>query len=472
MINNSTKCFLDRTPEQGEIRNWLIQNKVKIVVGHPTFQNHDNINKLLHSDIDAINKTYPDVSVAIIISDGSSDKKTITACEEAASGTNVKIFAAPYDGYKGRSIPGKGSALRLIFEEIENTPVDTLILLDGDLKNNFTEWFSAYRKILNEHKQNYPGKEAFITARYARHFVDASITRNVVGPLTTLLGTYVPGGISGDIVLTAGAAALELKSEWTEARCRYGTDIATTFDNIGNGTVIYEAYLGAKLHDITDDAKLTVMPGEVIGSALERLLSFEKADGRVSRIIKDKTFELKNPICYGPEKTGIKFINPGRTAAFSLAKKRESLVSRFPAFESDLKRALPAASFQKIKTNVSLLESAFKNGSDSPLFISVTPAYWCSLLYESLSYFFKTLDIDTAKKAMNYLYTAAFLETCAERLSELGLRTAKQIETVEKNLGVDDNKAYDFYTNNVDGASLKLATEFFKGRESIKWQSR
>ena len=71
------------------------------------------------------------------------------------------------------------------------------------------------------------------------------------------MGRYVPGGISGDIVLSQGAVAHERKAVWTEERRKYGTDISTTFDNIADDqTVIYEVYLGAKLHDITDEGKL------------------------------------------------------------------------------------------------------------------------------------------------------------------------------------------------------------------------
>lgn len=60
-------------------------------------------------------------------------------------------------------------------------------------------------------------------------------------------------------------------------------------------------YLGAKLHDITDEAKLSVMPGEVIGSALGRILHYENQDGRVTRQIKED-IPLKRPETWGRKK--------------------------------------------------------------------------------------------------------------------------------------------------------------------------
>ena len=158
--------------------------------------------------------------------------------------------------------------------------------------------------------ERHPDRPFFVTARYARHFVDASLTRIVVGPLTTLMGRYVPGGISGDIVLSADAVAHEREAEWTVSRRKYGTDISTTFDNIADPrTVIYEVYLGAKLHDITDEGKLSVMPGEVIGAALERLLHWESTDGRVTARLRSTAMTTSAPSARQSD-TGSGFTTP------------------------------------------------------------------------------------------------------------------------------------------------------------------
>jgi len=323
---------------EDELGELLARSKTEIVVGHPTFQNADNIGKELARGLIAAAEVYPGREIAFIVSDGTCrmdrpDESTLAAALEASAETirqigpsiskNLLVAAVPYDGYKNDNTPGKGSALKLIFDEVGRCPSMTkLILLDGDLRNDLKPWFKVFQQIQATHQTDNKNKEFFITARYARHFVDASLTRFVVGPLTTLMGEYVPGGISGDIVLSAGAVRHERSADWDDNRRRYGTDIATTFDNIADpDVVIYEAYLGAKLHDITDEAKLSVMPGEVIGAALSRMLHYENKEGRLRRILKED-IPLNRPTIWGADRTGIAFIDPGFTNVFNVDIKR------------------------------------------------------------------------------------------------------------------------------------------------------
>lgn len=119
----------------------------------------------------------------------------------------------------------------LIFQLHDGLYWGTCPLAEGELGELL---FRSKTEIVVGHPTDHKNKEFFITARYARHFVDASLTRFVVGPLTTLMGEYVPGGISGDIVLSAGAVRHERNADWDEHRRRNGTDIATTFDNIAD----------------------------------------------------------------------------------------------------------------------------------------------------------------------------------------------------------------------------------------------
>ena len=288
----------------------------------------------------------------------------------------------------------------------------------------------------------------------------------IVGPLTTLMGTYVPGGISGDIVLSAGAVALERASTWTNARRRYGTDIATTFDNIAAGTAIYEVYLGAKLHDITDDAKLSVMPGEVIGAALERLLHYESLDQRVTRLLGADT-PLGHVTMRGPQETGIAFIDPGETSVFNVATKRLALVERFPLFEESMRVTLRPATFAMVQKRHAALNRALRDTTSQPLFLGIGAMEWTSFLHEAIGYALAVKDTTHACSALNYLYTAAFLEFCAQKLAELGCASVADIERVQKKLCVPKKDAQAFYAEKVDAAVKELAFGFFKNRNAI-----
>lgn len=466
-------------PVARSLGDLLYQFSAEVVIGHPTFRNERTIGPLLKSGIAGAVSNFPERKVAFVVVDGTlmSDRPddstleaALKAAEEAllqlsqAEGENVLVIATPYEGYGGERTPGKGSALKLIFDEMEFCPTARLLILaDGDLRNDMAQWQAVYRRVEQEHRAQYPEREFFVTAKYARHFVDASLTRFIVGPLTTLLGTCVPGGISGDIALSAGAVAKE-RGTWPEARRKYGTDIATTFDNLADPrTTLYEVYLGAKLHDITDEAKLSVMPAEVIGAALERILHYEE---RVRQVIEDQQ-PLRYPVMWGPDKTGIAFIDPGLTNVFNVDTKMRALSERWSAFEAPIEAVYGAEEKARLLAEVEELRRLQQAGEGRLRFLDIGTRRWASLLGRAVAYVLRTRDIETAQRALNYLYTAAFLEFCRERLKDLGLETISQVRAAQQRLGAPPEQAEAFYRERVDGAATALAEYFYASRRTL-----
>jgi hypothetical protein len=318
-----------------------------------------------------------------------------------------------------------------------------------------------------DHRQRHGKRPLFVTARYARHFVDASLTRFIVGPLTTLMGRYVPGGISGDIVLSADAVAHERASVWTEERMRYGTDIATTFDNIADPeTVIYEVYLGAKLHDITDEGKLSVMPGEVIGAALERLLHWEAKDGRIRRRL-ERASPLDELEVWGPERTGIAFVDPGCTDVFDVDTKIASLLDRFDDFAGDVRRVQGEGFVAELRGRLDALRRLREAGDGPVAFLGIDAETWTAALQRAVAFTLVRREVEAPKRCLNYLYTAAFLEFVKARLADLGLATVGQVRRAQAELGVPVDQAEAFYTAKVDATVRKLALDFYDRRHVI-----
>ncbi len=462
-------------PQRGVLGEILKRHGTEVTICHPTYGNADNIGRLLLNGIEGVLANFPDSRVSFVVSDGTytssnPDTSTIDAAMEGVRSAygdglpeNILVAVTPYEGYLGNYVPGKGSALKLVYEELAFCDAKLAIILDGDLRNDMVTWHRAFRKVADYHFEKKPGKEMFVTARYARHFVDASLTRFVVGPLTTLMGVFVPGGISGDICLSAGAVALE-RGEWSEERLKYGTDISTTFDNLANpDSVIYELYLGAKLHDITDEAKLSVMPGEVIGAALERILHYRS-------IIEENLRERKTlgrPVVWGPEETGIDFIDPGYTDVFDVRKKVLSLVNRWPEFRDDVSVVLGRDNVREIEENVKRLRQISENLSGSLRFLEFTMERWIDALYRGIGLVLKKGEIGIVKRAFNYLYTAAFLEFCKDRLVDLGLDTFEKVMDAQDHLGVPPEQSRMFYEEKVDREAFRLAETFFEGRKKI-----
>lgn len=474
---------LERSPEPGELGEAMTRFGTEVVVGHPTFRNDATIGGLLEQGITAAFASFGGRRVTFIVSDGtltesSGDTSTIEVAVTAARRAferlsptereRVQVITTPYDGYGGDATPGKGSALKLIFDEVGQVGVPLLILLDGDLRNDMARWHHVFAEIERWHESHHGGRPMFVTARYARHFVDASLTRFIVGPLTTLMGIYVPGGISGDIALSAGAVAKERAAAWTTARRRYGTDISTTFDNLADpSTVVYEAYLGAKLHDITDEAKLSVMPAQVIGAALDRLLEWQDHDGRVIELIRSDR-PLGRVETWGSERTGIGFVDPGPTDVFDIDAKRRSLVQRFQEFQSDIETVAGVENLAMLQERVELLASE-RGDDESPIrFLGVDQELWIELLHRAVGFALARHDIERPCRALNYLYTAAFLEFVKERLHDLEARTLGEVRAMQGDLGVPAARAEQFYSTKVDSVADRLAYEFYERRARIE----
>lgn len=468
----------DLEPPVGALGELLREFSADVIIGHPTFRNEKTIGAQIKSGIQGALINFAGRRTAFIVSDGTytSDNRDNTTMEAALSAAQEALndlpedarehfmcVATPYEGYGGDRTPGKGSALKLIFEEMAFCPARLLILLDGDLRNDMGQWQRVFAAVESEHRARQAEREFFITAKYARHFVDASLTRFIVGPLTTLLGMYVPGGISGDIVLSAGAVERE-RGPWSEERRRYGTDISTTFDNLANpNTLIYEVYLGAKLHDITDEAKLSVMPGEVIGAALERMVHYRED---VRKVLAGNA-ALGRPVQWGPEKTGIAFIDPGYTDVFDVDVKIQTLVERWSSFEAAIGEVYGEEQRARLAIEVENLK-ARQNEGDVPLeFLGIDIPRWAGLLGKAVARALATGEIESTKRALNYLYTAAFVEFCAARLKDLGLETINQVRAGQKHLGVPARQAEAFYREKVDREAEELAYRFYRNRREI-----
>lgn len=469
-------------PPVGELAALWREFGAEVIVGHPTFRNADNIGRQLGEGIAGAAVHFPGRRVCFVVSDGtwtaeSGDQSTVEAALagaeralaqlEPAQREALLVIATPYEGHGGNRVPGKGSALKMIFDEMEHAEAGLLVLLDGDLRNDMAAWQRVFAAVEAEHLQEQGQRPLFVTARYARHFVDASLTRFIVGPLTTLMGRYVPGGISGDIVLSAAAVAHERQSAWSEERLRYGTDISTTFDNVADPeTVIYEVFLGAKLHDITDEGKLSVMPGEVIGAALERLLHWERLDGRVSRRVRGGT-PLEPLVRWGPDRTGIDFVDPGTTDVFDVDVKIATLLDRFDGFADDIRRVQGEPLFRWLEEQRRGLES-LRGAEDGPLaFLHMDADRWLDVLHRAVAYALERGEVEAPKRCLNYLYTAAFLEFVRERLADLGLRSLGQIRVAQGDLGVPAAQAKSFYAEHVDAPVDGLAQRFYEGRKQI-----
>jgi glycosyltransferase involved in cell wall biosynthesis len=216
-----------------------------IVVGIPCYNNETTIANVLKQVSRGLAKHYKSARSVILISDGGStdDTREVVRNEEIQPWQEKIVFI-----YRG--IAGKGTALRAIFEAVEELGAKACAVVDADLRSITPDWIMyLLDPVLEKDYQ-------FVAPVYLRYKYDGTITNNVVYNLTrALYGKRVRQPIGGDFGLSRDTIGSYLKQNvWTTDVARFGIDIWMTTNAITNGFRICQANLGVKVHDPKDPA--------------------------------------------------------------------------------------------------------------------------------------------------------------------------------------------------------------------------
>lgn len=232
------------------LRPWANRRIEKIehadlVVGIPCFNNDSTIEHVIDTVSEGIAKYYSDRKAVIIISDGGSTDDTREVAKEKTVHPFIEKFVTIY-----RGIPGKGTALRMIFEAAAFLEAEACLLFDSDLRSITPEWVKALADPVFDHGHD------FVAPVYLRYKYDATITNNIAYNMTrALYGKRVRQPIGGDFGLSK--KMIDFYNDygeevWTTDIARFGIDIWMTTSSIVEGKSICQAYLGAKIHDAKD----------------------------------------------------------------------------------------------------------------------------------------------------------------------------------------------------------------------------
>jgi glycosyltransferase involved in cell wall biosynthesis len=245
---------------------------VEIVIGIPSYNNARTIGHVVRAISAGLAKYYPDRPAVLVNSDGGSGDGTPerVLAEEAGEHRTLLVShpAQPLHrlttGYLG--VPGKGSALRTIFNVAARVQARACAVVDADLRSINPHWVELLLEpVLRE------GMD-FVAPLYARHKYDGTITNSIVYPLTrALYGRRIRQPIGGDFGFSGALAAhFAAADAWESDVARYGVDIWMTTAAVAGGFKVAQAYLGAKIHDTKDPgADLTTMFTQVVGTVFE-----------------------------------------------------------------------------------------------------------------------------------------------------------------------------------------------------------
>lgn len=231
--------------------------KADIVVGIPCFNNEGTIAHVIQTVEKGLALHYPTKRCVVIIADGGSVDDTREESEQLENSPWIERIISIY-----RGIPGKGTAVREIFEAASVLRSEVCVLFDSDIRSITTGW--VQRMVDGILEESYD----FITPYYTRYKYDGTITNNIVYHLTrALYGYRVRQPIGGDYAFSLPLVEEYItKDVWETNVAKYGIDIWLTTTALTHNVKIAQANLGVKIHDVKD-------PGETLRPMFQEVVS-------------------------------------------------------------------------------------------------------------------------------------------------------------------------------------------------------
>ncbi|MGH2692938.1 MAG: glycosyltransferase [Actinomycetota bacterium] len=241
-----------------------------IVLGIPSFNNAETVGSVVIAAEVGLRKLFPEMRSVICVSDGGSRDETRERASAAAVGARAEsLLVSPESPVPDKVVfeyggpPGKGSALRAIFEIARRLGARACAVLDADLRSLTPYWIDRLLSPVVHH-----GYE-FVTPFYTRHKHDGTITNAVAYPLTAALyGLRIRQPIGGDFCMSGEVATGYAEAaDWDHDICRFGVDVWMTTSALAEGRRVCQTFLGAKVHDPKEPgAHLGPMFREVVGT--------------------------------------------------------------------------------------------------------------------------------------------------------------------------------------------------------------
>jgi glycosyltransferase involved in cell wall biosynthesis len=258
---------------------------VDIVVGIPCFNNDTTLAHVINTVEDGLSLHYRESRCVVFVADGGSVDDSREEGDELERSPWIERIINIY-----RGIPGKGSAVRAIFEGANLLGAKATLLFDSDLRSITPDWIKNMADaILSD------GVD-FVTPYYTRYKYDGTITNNIVYNLTrALYGYRVRQPIGGDFAFSLPLIKKYLiRDDWETDVARFGIDILLTTTAMVNKVKIAQANLGVKIHDVKDPAEaLGPMFRQVVTTLFLLMEEYEEIWRKVKK---------SRPVpCVGPE---------------------------------------------------------------------------------------------------------------------------------------------------------------------------
>lgn len=268
-----------------------------LVVGIPCYNSESTIRYVVETSVKGLKQFFPNLKSVVITSDGGSLDDTRENASKADIPEGIENIVSIHRGE-----PGKGAALKAVFEAASRLNASAICVFDSDLRSVTPEWIKLFLSPVIDKGYD------FCAPVYKRDKRDGTITNSIVYPLTrALYGLQIRQPIGGDFAFSGRLARYigesPLPSPFVE---KFGIDIYITTTAINEGFNICQVNPGVKIHNPKDPAQsLGPMFMQVIHTLFSLVEKYDVQWKEIKHSKKPKTFTLKNDIPPEPVKVSI-----------------------------------------------------------------------------------------------------------------------------------------------------------------------
>ncbi len=294
-------------------------------------------------------------------------------------------------------------------------------------------------RIRKAHEKDHPDRPLLVAEVHPCHFADPAFTTLIVAPLSTLIGTWLPG------LVTPG------EGETTAA------GLGALLDRIAEGAAVHVVPAAGDFVPAAAD------PVEVLATFFDRLRFWEREKGLVTAgLSADRP--LRECTLWGHEQAGVPFVDPGAIAGYDIDLELNSFAEHSPQFAGDIEAVLDGADALEIDTRLALVRHASRS-ADAPVpTLGIDPVRWADILQQGVARVLRTDDDAQVVRALDFVHAMAFFDSVRDRLLDLGLDNLGKVREAQEALAVPAEGAEAFYRDRVDGAVRRLAFDFHAAR--------
>ena len=232
------------------VRKLTAVGEVDILVGVPTFNNHNTIEQVVNAIQLGLVKYFPRERTVLINPDGGSNDGTPEIVRNASiqdfrtllSASPLRTLHRITTSYRG--VDGRSSAWRIILAAADLLRAKACAVVSPDLESISPEWVEGLVRPV------YKEQFDLVTPIYHRHKYDGLLVKNLIAPMVrSVYGIKMREPVGGEFGFSGPLACHYLEQDvWHDETVRTATEFWMTNRAIVDGFRLCQSFLGPKMH--------------------------------------------------------------------------------------------------------------------------------------------------------------------------------------------------------------------------------